>query len=149
MSSCASGLLIVVLPVERPWPSSYVHSLCRCQETLFLTPRLFLTVKVPVQLARFHFHLGAVWGDFDLRRPQNCIDDQAPEVFIPPVFVEMCAGESKRAAAARAVERPGQDFFPAQVLLRFFCEARFVRRHGLENRRNALHVGSEANAVIP
>src|SRR5262249_36141693 len=69
-----------------------------------------LAVEILVQIGRIEFYLrqDAV-RHVHFRRPEDGIDDQATEVFVGPVAMEVAAGEAERSAAVRAIECPGYD----------------------------------------
>ena len=55
-------------------------------------------------LERLRTH--AVLRDIEFRRPDNCVEDESAEVRIPPVRVEMAAGETETASAVGALDGP-------------------------------------------
>src|SRR6185295_15577580 len=80
------------------------------------------------------------------------------KIVIAKILMEVSAGETEAAPAVRPFYRPGQDFFaPTRrddvwiwaARRRRLALACFIARFRDENRRHALHVGTEADVVIP
>src|SRR5262245_27433434 len=58
-----------------------------------------LLVEVLVQIGRIELDLGSAFGHIDFSRPQDRVDDDAAEVLIGPVAMEVPAGKAEAPAA--------------------------------------------------
>src|SRR5690606_40370434 len=56
--------------------------------------------------AGLELRLGPAFGNLRLRDPQQGVQNDPPEVVVPPVPVEVAAGEPEAAAAVRALDAP-------------------------------------------
>src|SRR5436309_10104820 len=110
---------------------------------------LVLAVEVLIKIGGIHLHLRPLLRHLDMRRPQNRVRHQPAKIFVAPVLVRMPAGETEAAAAAGALEGPGDNLFAAGMLFRGRRAADVVGRRRLEDRRHLLVGGIEADVEVP
>src|SRR5262249_1654546 len=82
--------------------------------------------------------------------PEDGVDDEAAEVLIAPVAMEMTASEAEASAVILlALIRPGDNLLPPRMLLRLGGGARAVWRDGFQDRGHVFRFRRKADVEVP